>query len=322
MPNNLTFLSVLTPAASAGDITFQIQTYDASTNATLTLVATGITITDSEAAIANKIKTQLDTQLVQYHANYVGVASYGTDVPPALFRLGRTDHIVSIFSESQFSFEILTDTTGGMNYIQNIPVLVTISKARTWGLFEEQPFEDEDDNALTNQQMADLLCMGSAKFVNITNNYIVQSTFVHTEWGFYTKGIQLKKYPVFSMDGPRIRRPNILSSVVIDNTQDLASKYTLDNENGWVMFRFAQEMLLNYEPFDMGNEIKISYVGGYKQIPIDIQQAVVKLTSVIQNDVDIKSLKAGSFAVEFRPDVIVLGDIFLELKKYFRSEGV
>lgn len=301
-------------------MSFSLQSFDASTNVTLSLTATGILTTDTESQIASKVKTQLDIQLAQYGANFTGVPSFGTDSPLATWRTGRTEHVMSLFSECQYSFEVSSNTTGCTYYTSTVPVLVTLEKARSLGIFLDQPFTDSAGTAYTDSVLAEFLALASSEFIAATNNYIVEATFVHTDWGFYTRGVQLKKYPIVSMDGPRIRRPNILTTIVIDNTTDLSSKYTLDSDNGWVMFRFVQDLLMNYEPFDMNNEIKISYVGGYKQMPLDIQKAVIKLTSAIQSDADIKSLKAGSFAVQFREDVVVYGDIFLNLKKYFRSE--
>ena len=316
----MNFLSILTPPASSGSLTFSLQSYDATTNVSLTLTATGLLTTDTEAGVAVKVKDQLATQFIQYDVDYTGQPSFGTDPPVASWRAGRTGHVMSLFSECQYRFEITADTTGGTNYLSTIPVLITLAKARSMGAFLEQPFTDSSGTAYSNSQLADFLALGSSEFVSVTNNYIVETTFVHTEWGFYTRGIQLKKYPIAAMDGPRIRRPNILTTIVIDNTTDLSSKYTLDNDTGWVMFRFVQDLLMNYEPFDMNNEIKVSYIGGYKEIPLDVLKAIVKLTSVIKSDADIKSLRAGSFAVEFRPDIVVFGDIFISLKKYFRSE--
>lgn len=315
--NNLQFISVLTVPASSGQAVFEIKTYDASTNIILTLTATGLNTTDSENAIAKKIYDQFNTLLTNNSANFTAPV-YGADTPAAKFRAHRTEHVISIFSESQFSVELLSNTTGNIIYIDNVPIPLTISEAQSLGAIQGQQFKDFDGNNLTNSQIADLLAASFAEFVAYTNNYVVMATYVHEEEGIGDDAIQLGKRPLVSVDIPQIRRPIFLTNIAQETTVSGMFIYIVNRELGWIQYKFAQDILFNYEPFDKGNEIKISYVAGYKSIPLAVKSALLRLTTLYQHDADIDQLEGGTFRVVFSKEKTTITKILGPFaKSYF-----
>lgn len=66
----------------------------------------------------------------------------------------------------------------------------------------------------------------------------------------------------------------------------------------------------------MNNEVKMTYRAGYMNIPSIIKEKTLIVTGLLLNDPNVRSLKGGSFAVEFRLPIDTLKSISAELSAY------
>lgn len=325
------FISVMTPPSSSGTIGFQFQTLDASVNYTYTIPCTGILSTDGEKETARKIYTCINSflqntlitndNLLPPGVNAIfNIPVYGNQDPVGNFRPAYTDHVVSMFSQAQFKYSITSNNTGANIKISTAPMLVTLAEALNYGAFTGQNFQDEFGVAYTTDQIITLVEIASIEITEILQNYIVNACYVHEEDGYFTDGIQLKKYPIRTCDTPRVRRPSILQTLVADSTtMDILTKYIVNRETGWLTFRFSQNLIFNYEPFDYYNEIKVSYIGGEDVIPTSIKVATTQISVYAGTVIDIKSFRTGTTAFVYRDRVEIFKDILSKSKKYMRS---
>ena len=70
------------------------------------------------------------------------------------------------------------------------------------------------------------------------------------------------------------------------------------------------------DPFDTNNEVKVTYRAGYMNIPRIVQEKTLLIVALMLNDPNVKSLKGGSFAVEFRLPIETLKSISAELSGF------
>ena len=86
-------------------------------------------------------------------------------------------------------------------------------------------------------------------------------------------------------------------------TFDLASRYEVDQYTGWITFRFAQDLLFNYEPFDFNNQWRDAYRAGFYNIPEELKIAVLRYCWCIQNSfTTISEIHDGSTTIKYAID--------------------
>lgn len=299
MENRL-YLSILSPAASSGGLTLTLTTYDSSTtNVTLVCAVTGITSGDSESTVARKILDQIPTILIQNSANYSGDPSLIQDGPLPTFRVTRTDHVLCFYSECQFDLSA-SSTTGANIVLGN--VLITIPEALSLSDLFSLGFEN-----LTTAQLVKLLSNVSGRLVNMLNNPIVASTYRHDENTKWRRAIRVSRVPIIYVDESFIRYPDILPFLSQVESTKLNTFFDIDHIRGWVEYKFAQESIFCYEPFDYGNSVRLSYIAGYKKIPDEIKSAIAELSynSMIFSGLGaFETLKGGTFSVTLGTNIM------------------
>lgn len=353
------WVSVLTPAASSGEIDFIYTTVGSAQNITLLIPATGIIAGDSENVVAQKIYNCMYNVLLntvmygdvsqsagqglsgssQFNVNNMqngvlaippgglvagngifNIPVYGSQSPSSQARPAVTDHVVSLFSQAQFSLLASSNTVGATIHISTTPIYCTLSEARQRGPLRRQYWRLNDGTSMTDDQVIEVLEAACGDWINISNNYITQTCCVAERDGNLTDGIQLMKYPIVVTDTPRVRRPSILQTLVADTTTiDILSKYIVNRDTGWLTFRFAQNLVFNYEPFDFYNEIKVSYVGGYMSIPHEVKMLVLDISTFSGPPRQESELKSGTTSAKFYLPNVMYKDICNRYKSYMRS---
>lgn len=311
---NRQYLSVMTVAASSGDIDLTLTTYDATTNITIIASVSGIASSEKESVTAQKIYNQLSIIISQYNATYSGVPSLLPNGPNPTFRLTRTDHCICIFSECQFSLEVTENNTGNIFIIDTVPVLGTVQDAQAFGVLIGQDFTD-----LTPSQIANLLLIASAEIIGQIKNPIVASTYIFQHWGQWEESVEFDMKPLIYVDNPYIVRPDILTFLTQTETAEPLGVYDFNDKTGWTAFRYAQDVFNSYEPFDDNNDWRISYIAGYKSIPALIKKALIMMTLYIQDAsfAGIDQLEGGTFKVKYAKDIDKLKLILLPIRGFF-----
>lgn len=301
MSDNCYYVSVMTPATSGGTITFAMTTYDAETNVTFN-GSVNVLANESPEAIAIKIKAQLDTLLDNADLLFT-VPAFSYQKPYATFSVQRSEHVITIFSEAQFSLTITTSTGAKLFKSSDSAIFQTVADAKTYGPLYKRTFKDALGNDLDDDSIIAQLFTAAAEISACLNNPVVVRQYVHIEITNDTTCIFLKKTPVISWSRPVIRQSltpgtTLLASQVIP---DSGSRYEVDNETGEVSDRLAQPFIFNYGPFDDNNEFRMPYVAGQYNIPTLLKNSVYSWIGLLSSSShQIKSLKGGTFAVETR----------------------
>jgi len=308
------YLSVMTPCAASGNIVFRLTTYDADPNVSLTLTVSALT-GDSEIALARKIHDQIDVQLVQASAQYSGLPAFSSQVPQATFYLGQTDQIVSIWSQATYLLEIISNTTGSQVQISSTPTFVTLAQAKALGPLLGLDYTDANEVDLTDSQIMTVIQLASDQISRIINNNLVIACYLHEYIGSMQGTILLRQSPIVNYDKPAVLPP-ILVSTGLYYVYNYYSSFQVDRKLRLLNYRFGSNLMNAGDPFDTNNEVKVTYRAGYMNIPRIVQEKTLLIVALMLNDPNVKSLKGGSFAVEFRLPIETLKSISAELSGF------
>lgn len=312
------YISVLTAASGAGTILFHLETFNAQTNIALTIPVTSTGAPD-EITLALRIQNQVNTILVQASASYQGGPVFSDQEPQATFDVTRSDHCVCIWSQAEFRLRMDSNDTGAQIRIGPSPTLITLPKAKAYAPLMGVTFSDFNEVDLTDDQIIQLLEIASDQIGRLINNNIVISTYLHEAIGNMVGTMRLGKGPLVDWDVPYIRRPYIILITAIPLGQS-AIAYNVVRNLKLVNYRFTNSLMNLLDPYEMNNEIKMTYRAGFMNIPTIVQEKVIQMASIMLNDANVKTLKGGSFSVEFRLPTEVLDSIARELK-FYRNDG-
>lgn len=289
------FINCLSAAAASGDWSVRLQSLNAGANVTLTLVATGTQAGWAPDQIAQNAVTQFQTLLIQNSVEYLQPRFSG-QTPQAAWRVICTDHVITFFSESQFLLSIADNSPGASIVATHDPLLVTYTDLDSLvALMNIGATLTEDQKLLLIQQVSGLI-------VSYTNNLIVQAGYVQSWVGYYQKSFFLTLgNPIQSFDMPRVAPPGLNFNYLWWDFLVMWYQWNLNPITGQLDFMNSQNLLNVMEPSSLQNQIKISYVAGEYHIPAQVLLVAVQLIKAIINDpIGVKSLKTGSFAVQYR----------------------
>ena len=172
--SNPYFISVLTrPTESLETLTFSIDSSNARQNIAVSLTVTGLSSDDNEKETAIKIHDQLKDLLYNEGIAYRGVPAFTNSRPLASFRVSRSDHVVSIWSQCEYTFEITGNPTGALIEITNCPIFCTVAQAIDYAGVKGYSFNNASGNPLTDAQIGLLIKQYSAEIVSTLRNNIV-----------------------------------------------------------------------------------------------------------------------------------------------------
>ena len=304
----------MTPATSTGIHTFTLATTDAIPNISLTLTASS-TSGDDEITVAQSIVSQFNTQLAFASALYTGTPVFSDQAPAATFYVASTDHCVSIWSQARYRLQLTSNTAGTSVVIGPCPIPITLARALALGPLTGVDFTDSNENLLSNSQIINLLEYSSDQVMRLINNYFVIACHLHEHLGNMEDTIFLRAGPIVDWDRPNIRRPIAILSIAIPILQSSIA-FSVDRRSKMVNYRYGNSLMYTWDPYDMNNEVKMTYRAGHLNFPRILQEKIVQAASLTLNDTNIKSLKGGSFAVEFRLPIETLRAITQELRQY------
>lgn len=296
MYSNL-FLNFMSATASSGSISLNLQSFNASANVSLSLAATGLTSGMTPEACAISAISQLNTQITQYGVQYA-VPQITGETPAALFRLARTEHIVNFFSECQFDLTLTENDTGASISVTREPLLVTLDKFTSmFGLIKGGATLSTDEKLLLIETISGLI-------TSYCNNNFAIAGYVQSFNGFYQRSFFLNiGLPVQSFDAPRVAAPTVGLGFVWYLWYLIYPwlRWNLVPETGELFFQPNNNILNNFEPSSLNNQIKISYIAGNWKLPAQLLLCFTQLAKSIINDpMGVKSLKTGSFSVQWR----------------------
>lgn len=308
--------------ASALDLDITLTTYNLNNNITFTYSVSSINEGDSPNVLANKISTQLSTYLVQNSHNFSGRLYYqDQEISEATFNVTRTNQCVAVWGQSQFDVTVANDT-GAIIKVRTRPCLVTIAEARDTSAITGITYTNGDGEDLTDDQLGSLLCLASADLCSYLKNNISLTTYMQHETTSWQYGIFVSKTPFVDYWAPQCRIPQVftyLSSTAIYSTAK--QNYSMDVKSGMLSYRFAQNLIGMYEPFDYANEILLSYIAGYYNIPEEIKTVICSYASQLIGRLgeDVESYKGGSFQVKYASTSEGFNEYIAVLRPYFLS---
>lgn len=308
--SNSYYLNVMTPARTAGVITVTVQSFGASADATVTSTVS-VLAGDSELVVARKLYDQILADLTTASALYTGDPVFSDSLPAATWRPTRSDHVVGLWSEANFSVTVGASTTGALVYPYPTPIWSTLDYANQYGPVYKEYFRKPNGDCLEDDDKVALLAATCSQIIALTNNPLVLSTYKHQETCVGTDSIFLGRLPVYDWDKPSIRRPyaaNIITATVL---QTVKNSYSMNHSLGQLSYRFAQDLVWNIEPFEDANELIMTYVSGYFNIPTHARNTMLRYTSLAELDPAIRQLKHGTFSVTLQD----LGAVQEQLRK-------
>lgn len=318
MLQNQIYISVLYPPNAEDSITLNFRTFDADSNIDLS-VDIDLDTEEDENATAQTILEGINTFLIANNIKYNdtpnGAPVFSNEQPRPTFRCDRTDHIISIWCQARYEVRLTDNSADVQLRIEPHPTFLTIEEAPNFAVINGVEFKDINENELTREQLGMLLSSASDQVTKLINNKIVRSTYLQSVVGSRTGSIQLKVRPVVGYDLPQVRRPYIIGITSILITKSPVA-YQCDPETGILNYRFNNDLIEISEPFDMNNEIKVTYIGGYQFVPTMIKSATIYMATQMLEDQNVKSLKGGSMAVEFRPPAESLRYMLNLLREY------
>lgn len=290
----------MAPPSASGTLSFTLTTYNASPNLSLTVTVTGIQRGMTEEQVAQTICLQASSAMCNSGTIFQGYIGTITDPVTGAWNTACTDHVVSIFSLAQFAVLDITDTGSGALYFEDTsPVLCTLNDALTYGPLSAQLLQTCGGGALSTSQIIDLLAMASADVCAITRNDFVQGYYIFQLTTNLTNAIRFPNYPVVFFFNPFDIRPTIIQLAAQVAIFDLPARYSVDYQTGWCTFRYAQDLLFNYEPFDMNNQWFCAYLAGYYAIPREVKTAVLRWSYVCQTYTNITEMSNGVIKVSW-----------------------
>lgn len=329
MGSNATFLSVMTPATSAGTITFLLETIDYTATLTpsdrmsqseslsVTLTVTGVVCTIDEVELATLIYEQIsEAILAQTDLAYDGVMTTPDETTPGNFQVTNSEHVICLWSQALFKLSVVSNPTGCTLVLSEAPVLITLAEAKEIASVLSLSWRSDQGTTLTDAQIIKLLTLASADLVSKLRNNIVLTTYMKEFKGNNVLGIKLSPTPIIDYDQPSIRRK--------DSSADFATLdwgkwvYHLNHETGKFTFRKDEVIIDDGSPFYKDNVILISFIAGHTHIPDEIKKGVVDMARYLLNPrkMDIQELAGGSGKIKFGDKVSYLDRIFLSLKRY------
>jgi hypothetical protein len=291
------FLSVLKGPSADGDITVNIESFDADENVNITTANIAVTDEDNEITVAKAINTAIGTLLTAEGAAFSSPTS-SSDTPLATFKHTRTDHVTCLWSQAQFAATVDVASTGAVIAVQPSPGLMTSPEVESYAPICGVVLADSDGNDFGEDQISFLLQLVSDELCKKINNPLVLTTQLEQMIANGTDRIQLKVRPVINFERPFAKRPG-WSFGDYNFLEYEVGSFRLNSRLGTLQYPNGSMLIETREPFAKGNEVLVVYTAGYQNIPLAVKKACLTLAGQVMDDPNLKSLKGGDFAVEF-----------------------
>ena len=308
------------PTSASGSFAFTLQSFNAVPNVGLVLTATGLVSGMTEDQVAHTINQQASAQIAGAGVYFNGyLPTFIVNPVTAMWAVAQTDHVMSVYCPASFSMTEASNTTGAKIRIGTSPILATVNEALTYSPLLNSVYST-CGGALNTDQLIDLLDMASADTVSILGNTIVTDYYVFQFTTQQTNSIRLPAYPVQYYYPPFMVRPVIYPLASPQSSFALQSLFTVNSGDGWMTYRFAQDMLFNYEPYDWNNMFIMAFISGFYHIPREIITCIIQYAYLLQTSYsNIKEISDGVTKISYDVDRnMIKREIFSKVRTYMR----
>ena len=313
--SNSQFISITTPPITSGDLVFSLETFDAVPNIAISISVTGILSSDTEEQTAIKITDQFTEQLEPYA--YTGTPVFSEDSFVVGFRMGRTQHISSIWAQCTYSLVLDDNSTGALIKISTRPALMTVEKAQELAAIKGFEYTSSDGTPFTDNQITDLILRGSSQICSFLKTNVAITTYLNSFRGQDNKSVFTKPTPGIYRDTVLVRRKAYIN--LYTNPTYMTFTFFWNRQTGELNYRPTSQVVNTKSPFDLDNEVHVTFTSGYNPVPEDILWALTDLNEVnLLGLGNVKSLKGGTGAVEFQDVSTLYNRIFAPIK-YMRN---
>lgn len=309
--DNKQYISILSTAT--GTYTVNVESLNTDTSVSFAVTTAG-SAGDDEVDMAKRLQEAFITVLTNTSADvvvdgvsttvpllYSGTPVYSSGSPLPTFQVTRTDHVLCVWSQCQFRVE-LDSSIGNQMVVETIPLLDTLESFESMAAIRGVDLETLEGTALTTAQKVLLIKTVSSQIVEFTRNAFVMSTYLEEITGRITMGVRTKKRPIVEFDSPRMRYAVLLWTVVSGVIRSIKG-YDVNHSTGWIKWRHHSPLLDTREPFGYNNEVKITYVAGYMNIPFIVKEKLVSLAGIAlsgdETGGDIAMLAGGTGRVQY-----------------------
>ena len=301
MPKSV-FISVLQPpAADNENFTLNFIDNDDSTGSSdFSFTLTNLLHTDNEIQCAQKIYNGIQNGLALSNAVYNGTPVFNTDTFPFTFRPLIADHIVSMWSQSNYTIEISEFPTGMEVVISNDPVYITLSKAFELAPLTGLLLRDSLGNKILPPQLIAALKAASSKIVSILDGFVViPTTYYQMAGGEWQRGVTTKYCPIIRLDNIVAKGP-YLPQYVFSLGSSIIQRVEPNPETGSIKFLDWSNSVGLREASDFGNAIIWTYTAGYEYVTDSLGQITLQILALNQVPFEVQSFSGASFSMRFK----------------------
>lgn len=317
MGSNSTFISITTPPSSDGSLSFSLDTFDAETNVSLNLTISGILSSYDEEETATLIYTSLSSQLSSYA--YSGEAVFSDSPFVATFRVHKTQHVVSIWSQCGYELQLQTNTCGAVAKVSTAPVLMTVSKARSFANIKGFQLVSGTGVSLTDSEVTELLLRSSVQICSYLRCKVAITTYLNSFRGQDNKSVFTTPTPGINRDVVRVRRKAYIN--LYTNPTYMTFTFFWNRMTGELNYRPTSNVVNTKAPWDLDNEAHLTFTAGWYVIPEDILWVITDLNEMSLLGINnLKELKGGSGDIVFQDASSIYARIFAPIKR-LRSRG-
>jgi hypothetical protein len=205
---------------------------------------------------------------------------------------------VCLWSESEYELKVTENTTETVLEVGEFPVLSTVQYAKDYLELYGYVFETFSGTPLSNSQISRLLLQFSSEIISLLGHNIVLCTYKNRFRGKNTKSVFTSPGFGISLDFPfAVKRKNYFTN----NPTYSASLFNWNKKTGELNYIPFSNHLESGNPFNLDNEIVLTFTAGFTLIPEPIMNAVASLTYLNMSGLlsGVKSLAGGSFKVDF-----------------------
>lgn len=317
MGSNSFFISTTVSPSVSGLLEFSLETYDAGTNISISLEVSGVQASDTEEDLAERIYDSMTVLLSGYA--YTGTPVFSDDPFEAEFRVSRTQHIVSIWSQCGYDIKLTSNTTGALVKVSTTAALTTVSRAQELANIKGYPLNGANGVPLTNQDITDLIIKGSLQICSYLRCKVAITTYLNMYRGQDNKSVFTTPTPGISRDNVAVRRKAYIN--LYTNPTYMTWAFSWNRMTGELNYRPTSVIVNTKSPWDLDNEAQVTFTAGWYVIPEDIVWALTDLNEVnILGYNNIKSLKGGTGEIVFQDSANIYSRILAPIKR-FKSKG-
>lgn len=247
---------------------------------------------------------------------YTGQMVFPMSPAPFTFRAFIIDHIVSIWSQSQFTVKKVSDTSQCYISYGNTPTFPMLAEAKEIAAVNGINLVDMNNVAFSDTDIKIAMELSSAQICAWLRGFnVVLSTYGHQETGEWARGFTVRFNPVVFNDHIVVRGPSI-SDYTGSEGPSVVQRFNVDSYTGVVDFLDWSNAVQVREIGDFGNSILMTYAAGYSSVPDAVKAASVRVLGMTKEPLSIAEFRGGSGGMKFRDKDKVMAEILYSLQEF------